>query len=166
MKIIKSTALLILSMTILSPLAALADSSVGCGLGWQVTKAMTTTAATTRVSTNFTFSNTFAMTSGTSGCAQHSLVMKQKLDLHFVEANYQNIQIDMANGSGEYLFALARTMGCPEEVTAIFGNESRKHFNEIFSTSAEKENPQGALQSLKRVIKNHHLLVNKCNPVG
>jgi hypothetical protein len=61
------------------------DRSSGCGMGWQVTRSMTTTGSYTRALTNATFSNTLAMTSGTSGCSARGIVMTDKEVQYFVE---------------------------------------------------------------------------------
>lgn len=151
----------------LVPMTILAgDTSTGCGVGWYVTKSMTTTAASTRWSTNATFSNTLGMTSGTSGCARHSIVMDDKMGLHFIAANYQNILLDVAKGNGEYLLGLSRSMGCSDEVSGIFSNETKIHFSEIFPIVNGQENHERSLQSIKKVIKSNQVLLSNCNILG
>ncbi len=59
-----------------------------------------------------TLPNTFSMTSGTSGCEDHSLVKVDKLPLHFSEANYEMLLSDMSNGRGETVATLAGILGC------------------------------------------------------
>ncbi|MBF0298071.1 MAG: DUF3015 family protein [Oligoflexia bacterium] len=170
MKIYITAILFLISITmVIMPLtlfAAQGDTSVGCGVGWYVTKSMTTTAATTRVSTNATFSNTLAMTTGTSGCARHSIVMNDKMGLHFIAANYQNILLDVSQGNGEYLIGLSRSMGCSDKVSSVFSNETRSHFSEIFPIVNDQENHEKSLQFLKRMIKNNQVLVSSCNILG
>ncbi|MBF0359450.1 MAG: DUF3015 family protein [Oligoflexia bacterium] len=160
------TIFLLFSLILSTSIWAGGDTSTGCGVGWYVTKSMTTIGATTRASTNGTFSNTLAMTSGTSGCARHSIVMNEKMGLHFIAANYQNILQDLSQGNGEYLLGLSRTMGCSDNVSNIFSTEARSHFSEIFPIVNGQENPERSLQSLKKVIKNNQILVSNCNILG
>ena len=95
-----------------SSLAFAEDKSDGCGLGWQVTKKMSMVATTTRTTTNSIIPNTFGMTSGTLGCARHSVVLKDKAPQHFVEANYETLLVEMSMGQGEALQAFSQVLGC------------------------------------------------------
>ena len=91
-----------------------ADSSSGCGIGWQVLPKQSLVSSFTRNLVNATFSNTIAMTLGTSGCAKHSIVYNEKQGLHFVEANKEVLVAEMALGNGEYLTAMAEVFGCQD----------------------------------------------------
>lgn len=91
-----------------------ADSSSGCGIGWQVLPKQSLVSSFTRNLVNATFSNTIAMTLGTSGCAKHSIVYNEKQGLHFVEANKEVLVAEMAIGNGEYLTAMAEVFGCQD----------------------------------------------------
>lgn len=106
------------------------DRSSGCGMGWQVTRSMTTTGSYTRALTNATFSNTLAMTSGTSGCAKHDLVMKQKEKIHYVEANLIPLRREVAMGEGERLNALAAVWGCAN--TEAFAPALKQNYRDLF----------------------------------
>lgn len=89
-----------------------ADGSSGCGLGWRVAPKQSLLSSMTRNTTHVILPNTFSMTFGTSGCSQHSIVKKDRAVEHFVEANFENLQIEMAQGQGESLLALSELMGC------------------------------------------------------
>lgn len=106
------------------------DRSSGCGMGWQVTKSMTTTGSYTRALTNATFSNTFAMTSGTSGCARHDLVMKQKEKIYYVESNLVPLRREVAMGEGERVNALAAIWGCSD--ASKLSPVLRKNYRNLF----------------------------------
>src|SRR5262245_39125640 len=100
-----------------------ADNSVGCGLGGYVAKDNSLISATTRSITNSTFSNQlFGITSGTSGCAQHSIVQNKVKAYHFAQVNRDNLMFDMAKGDGKYLTAFAQALGCSENNVAGFSN--------------------------------------------
>lgn len=98
----------------LSSVALAGSDSDSCGLGWQVTQKKTFSATTTRGTTNSVVPPTFGMTSGTIGCAQHGLVKLDKKQLHYADANFENLVAEMAQGQGEYLAGFASTMGCSD----------------------------------------------------
>jgi hypothetical protein len=117
----------------LSSLSFAGDKSSGCGLGWKVTKSMTTTGYTVRASTNGTFSNTFGMTSGTSGCEKHSIVLNEKKKIHFIESNLVPLRYEIALGAGERLDALTHLFGCyGDDTKAIFKNTLRSKSGDLF----------------------------------
>ncbi|OFZ83555.1 MAG: hypothetical protein A3K03_01550 [Bdellovibrionales bacterium RIFOXYD1_FULL_44_7] len=70
------------------------------------------------------------MTFGTSNCAKHSIVMKEKEAQYFAETNRDILEIEMAQGNGEYLNAFAQTMGCqkPEFIRTV-----QQNYEKIFS---------------------------------
>ncbi len=106
------------------------DRSSGCGLGWQVTRSMTTTGSYVRALTNATFSNTLAMTSGTSGCAKHDLVLNQKEKIHYVESNLIPLKREVAMGEGERLKALAAVWGCAHSEN--FAPVLKQNYRQLF----------------------------------
>jgi hypothetical protein len=60
-------------------------------------------------------SQTFGISSGTSGCTNDGTIMAQyKVDV-FAAANYDSLSQEMARGGGEHLASLAELMGVPEE---------------------------------------------------
>ena len=117
----------------LSSLSLANDKSSGCGLGWKVTKSMTTTGYMVRASTNGTFSNTFGMTSGTSGCARHSIVLNKKKKIHFIESNLVPLRYEIALGAGERLDALTHLFGCSaDDANEMFKNTLRSNSGDLF----------------------------------
>ena len=106
-----------------------ADSSSGCGLGWAVFEKNSLISSALRSTTNALFLNTLAMTSGTSGCAQHSIVKSDKKTLHFIDANKHHLMSEMAFGKGENLTALSEILGCNEKT---FSEVMKKNYKEIF----------------------------------
>jgi hypothetical protein len=121
-----------------------ADGSSGCGLGWQVMKKNSLVSSALRASTNATFLNTVAMTSGTSGCAQHSIVKNDKADIHYAEANYEQLVSEMAQGKGETLSAFAEVLGCGTH-TSQFGQYVQAQYQSL----SEKSSPSELVQSIK-----------------
>jgi hypothetical protein len=142
----------ILAALALSPITAkAADQSNGCGLGWYVTSRMSLSATTTRGTTNYFLPNTFSMTSGTSGCAAHSLVMRDKQGLHFLEADFDQVQADAARGGGEHLGALAQAVGCDSAAYDTFRHTMQANYDKIYD---------GAGDNAGAVVGRVHDLIN------
>ncbi len=139
--------------------AAAADSSSGCGLGWQVTQSMTTSGSSTRSMTNSTSSSEFAMTSGTSGCAKHDLVKNESMDIHYTQANFEFLVAEAAVGQGEYLNGWARAIGCSDRAQSDFKSEAQKNFETVFSPGKTYSD---SLNAMKGVIGSNPKLVGQC----
>lgn len=84
--------------------AASGDTSLGgCGLGWKVAPQHSMISITTRGTTNV-WTSSFGTTSGTSGCARHGIVMRQKMEEHFSETNMDALLAEIPQGQGERIF--------------------------------------------------------------
>lgn len=136
-----------------------ADKSSGCGMGWKVTKSMTTSASSTRTTTNGTFSNTFGMTSGTSGCDYHSIVLKDKNKLHFMESNLIPMKYEVAVGSGERLDAFGMMMGCNPESLGHFKSIMKKNTPQIFG---HNNSPAAIIEEMEKIISTDSYLGAGC----
>lgn len=93
----------------------------GCGLG----KIVFEGESKSILMQNFGFtsnvpSQPFAITSGTSGCTNNGMIVKDKRVIMFVSGNVDNVSQEMAKGQGEYLASLAALMGVPPERQAEF----------------------------------------------
>lgn len=127
------------------------DKSSGCGFGWQVAKENSLVSSFTRNLTNETTSNTFGMTSGTSGCDKHSIVDVNKSEEHFAEANYNSLMIEMAQGEGTYLTSLAYVMGCDSAQLSQFIEMSQKNYPKYFP--AQGGNPTQMIDAVRADAK-------------
>ena len=114
-------------------LARAADSSSGCGLGWQLFPKTSLVSSSLRSTTHFILPNTFSMTSGTSGCAHHDIVMNEYKAIHFAEANYDQLMMDMARGQGEYLNGFAAVTNYKGDMNA-FGSFVQNNFANLYPT--------------------------------
>lgn len=132
------------------------DRSNGCGVGWMVTKSMTTSGSFTRSLTNATFSSEFAMTSGTSGCAKHDLVKVEKQKIHYVENNFHPLKREIAFGEGERVNALAKVWGCQN--SQFVGRVLKNNFSEIYETSS----PSVVVEKVNTVLLRAPNLISKC----
>ncbi len=134
------------------------DSSSGCGMGWQVAKDNSLVSSFTRGVINGTFSNTIAMTLGTSGCAKHSIVYNEMKGIHFVESNKNELAIDMAKGNGEYVTGLAQVFGCQN--TKAFGSMVQNKYESVLPS----ENISGVelYNNVKNEIRKDSTLSQTC----
>jgi hypothetical protein len=157
-KNMKNRILLMSSMIILlgsiGNFAAADDASSGCGLGWEVSKDNTLVSSLGRAITNAIASNTIAMTFGTSGCAKHELVQNDKASLHFAEANFHNLMVEMAEGQGQYVDAFAQTLGC-QGSEKIFTQYMQGNYHKIFKTP--NTTPFEMLKNVKTQMKKSSL---------
>lgn len=140
------------------------DKSSGCGLGWQVTQRNSLLSSMVRNSTNAIFSNnTFGMSSGTSGCAKHSIVQNDKQQIHYAEANHDVLMVEMAQGDGEYLRTFANVMGCAPGSYAYFSQMTKTHYSEIYTN--ESTSSVEVLNNVQQQIQNDPVLALSCSQV-
>ncbi|MBF0238906.1 MAG: DUF3015 family protein [SAR324 cluster bacterium] len=161
MKLIISTFLLMVCMSVAVPLFA-RDGSDGCGMGWDVTEEKSFLGTSTRGTTNATFSPTFSMTSGTSGCDKHSIVRQDARGIHYAEANFSNLKMEIPQGNGEFLFGFAQVLGCGD-VTEMFGTVMQKNYEKIYSS--EQITPVEMYQNVLQQIRNNDALSGSCRVI-
>ena len=87
--------------------------------------------------TNGTFGNqTFAITSGTSGCTQDGAIKSNWKTALFIDGNKEMLARDMSVGSGETLDSLAHLMGVESQDRAAFNRVAKENLWKIFSADA------------------------------
>lgn len=136
-----------------------ADSSSGCGMGYEVAPKQSLVSSSTRALVNATFSNTIAMTLGTSGCAKHSIVKNEAKGIHFAEANLNVLAIEMARGNGEFVNTFASVFGCQN--SSAFGSMVQANYETVLpsaSTSGVE-----LYNNVKAQIKNNATLASSCS---
>lgn len=104
--------------------AANPDNGPGCGLGklaWMDYGSQKQIAPQVMMATtNGTFgSQTFGISSGTSGCTNDGVVMKNK-HINMASGAFESLAQEMAQGRGEHLASLATLLGVPEEAQPEF----------------------------------------------
>lgn len=110
---------------------AFADASgAGCGVGAMIFDGQRgVLPQTLAVTTNGTFANqVFGISTGTLGCEQDGVVMNEHEKALYAEANLEYIKMDMAQGGGEYLDALASLMGVAEADRAALARLTQAEF--------------------------------------
>lgn len=137
------------------------DKSSGCGLGWQVSKDKSLVSSSIRATTNNLFYlNYFGMTSGTLGCAYHSIVLNDKKSLHYAEANYNNLQVEMAEGRGETLATFAEVMGCHDSSIPAFNARVQSSYQKLFDGA--NDSPAVLIERVRQEIQSDASLASAC----
>jgi hypothetical protein len=125
-------------LSILAPSALAADGSSGCGPGWYVLKDNSLVSSSLRAVTNGILwpSSTLGMTFGTSNCAKHKIVLREKESLHFATMAYHDLMVQMARGEGEHLAAFATTLRCGWRTQPLFNDTMRRSWRQLFPTDS------------------------------
>jgi hypothetical protein len=145
--------------TLLLPSLALATGNhpmAGCGLGYlllsnQDNKKITQILGAT---TNGTFgTQTFGISSGTSGCTEDGAVKVARATEVYAEVNLDSLRREMAAGQGEYVNTFASMLGANEatrpQMVRFFQSEYQNLFPNAQTTSSEM------LQSVAQKLSQH-----------
>jgi hypothetical protein len=151
-----AVALLMLSAP--SSWAANPDTGPGCGLGklaWSDYQNQKNIAPQVMMATtNGTFgSQTFGISSGTSGCTNDGVIMALHKANVFAAANYDTLAQDMARGGGEHLASLAELMGVPAENRSEFFAVAQVQYSGLVQTGDKTS--AGMIESLHNGIQAH-----------
>jgi hypothetical protein len=138
--------------------AANPDTGPGCGLGklaWSDYQNQKNIAPQVMMATtNGTFgSQTFGISSGTSGCTNDGVIMALHKANVFAAANYDTLAQDMARGGGEHLASLAELMGVPAENRPDFFAVAQVQYSGLVQTG--DKTPAGMIESLHNGIQAH-----------
>ncbi len=152
------------AMAFVSSAFAAGYNAAGCGWGGKVIQKNGILDQLGATMLNGSSGNsTFAMTSGTSGCAKMGLVMAEKEQTLFVENNYHGLAKEMAAGEGEDLNTLAGLLGCSADQTHSFAAFTKQNYDSIFKN--EQGTPSQMLASLKKGLSNDPALSASCSKI-
>jgi hypothetical protein len=132
----------------------------GCGLAYVLfsqennSQAVQILAGTTN---NLYGTQSFGITSGTSGCTEGGLVISSRESEVFAEINYRQLQADIAAGQGEYLDGLAGLLGVKEDRKSEFGQLARVRYSQLFP-SADAGSVE-MLRGLTQALNEHPELI-------
>jgi hypothetical protein len=138
--------------------AANPDTGPGCGLGklaWSDYQHQKNIAPQVMMATtNGTFgSQTFGISSGTSGCTNDGVIMGQEKANVFAAANYDSLAQEMARGGGEHLTSLAELMGIPADNHSDFFAVAQVQYASLAQSG--DRSPAAMIQTLHRAIQAH-----------
>lgn len=141
-------------------MAANPDTGPGCGLGklaWSDYKGQKEIAPQVlMVTTNGTGMNTFAISSGTSGCTNDGKIMGEHKTTVFASLNFDALTAEMAQGQGEHLASLATLMGVPAERQGEFFAMAQERYTSL--VQAGEASPVALVKSLNDAVAGHPVL--------
>src|SRR3989449_8099700 len=138
------------------------DTGPGCGLGklaWaDFGKQKNIAPQVMMATTNGTFgSQTFGISSGTSGCTNDGQVWAEQKVTMFAAINFEDLSQEMAQRQGEHLASLATLMGVPaEQQTEFFAMTQQRYLALI---QAGDGSPVAMVKALHEAITHHPVLV-------
>jgi hypothetical protein len=141
--------------------AAHPDTGPGCGLGklaWADFKNQKDIAPQVLMATtNGTFgSNTFGISTGTSGCTNSGKVMSEHKVTMFASLNFENLTQDMARGEGEHLASLATLLNIPQEQHAAFFAMTKERYHSLIESG--ETTSAAMLKALNDTLAQHPVL--------
>lgn len=130
------------------------DNGPGCGLGklaWSDYGSQKQIAPQVfMATTNGTFgSQTFGISSGTSGCTNDGVIMKNK-HINLASGAFESLKQEMAQGGGEHLAALATLLGVPEEEQPLFFSVVQSKYTSMVQSN--ETTPLLMLQAMQAAI--------------
>ncbi len=142
-------------------MAANPDTGPGCGLGklaWGDYKGQKEIAPQVLMATtNGTFwSQTFGISTGTSGCTNDGKIMGDSKTVMFAELNFENLSQEMAQGHGEHLASMATLMGVPAEHQAEFFAMTQERYTSL--VKAGEASPVAMVKALNDAVAAHPVL--------
>ena len=141
-------------------MAANPDTGPGCGLGklaWSDYKGQKEIAPQVlMVTTNGTGMNTFAISSGTSGCTNDGKIMSEHKTTVFASLNFDALTAEMAQGQGEHLASLATLMGVPAERQGEFFAMAQERYVSLVQVG--EASPVALVKSLNDAVAGHPVL--------
>ncbi len=147
-------------LTLITHNAKAVDKGLGCGLGSEIAPDKTWVSATTQGFIDANLPVSFSITSGTSGCAEHSIVQKNKAAIHYAEANYKQLEIEISQGNGEYLIGFTQVLGCTEKANNKVSRTLQSHYEQLFPIEG---NPLQMLRDIQTLIKSEPTLSSLCS---
>ena len=156
-----SVAVLFVGTQVGLAMAANPDTGPGCGLGklaWGDYKNQKNIAPQVLMATtNGTFgSQTFGISSGTSGCTNDGQVMSESKTIMFAEMNFENLSQEMAQGQGEHLASMATLMGVPADHQAEFFALTQERYTSL--VKAGEASPVAMVKALNEAVATHPVL--------
>ncbi len=116
--------------------SATVNNQTGCGLGSQLIKDDSSAVMLAIQATlNGTGTQTFGITSGTSGCTKTKLVMNERA-AEFVASNMDQLAKDVAVGQGESVDTLAELLSVEDK--ALFAASLQSNYNAIYTSQDAK----------------------------
>ncbi|HEV8539822.1 MAG TPA: DUF3015 family protein [Nitrospiraceae bacterium] len=165
---ILSMALLIALLQSSVALASNPDTGPGCGLGkliWSEAKSQKGILqqlfmSTTNDLTWLIVVHWFAISTGTSGCTNDGIVLRDHKETFFASVNFESLAQDMARGQGEHLASLAALLEVPEAHQAEFFALTQEQYAKLVEAG---ETSSTAMLTVLHDMMDHHPLLAKAS---
>lgn len=157
--------------------------SAGCGLGSLAFKDEGPTQILGSTTNSSFGTQTFGMSFGTSNCpsafssgsshsepaapAPHPTKSKKRSALEqqqFMATNFEHIKIEMAQGQGEHLTALASTLGCNAQAMNKFNAYTKKNYRKFMPNTSANSNQ--FLSTLRNQMMLDRDFANNCTALN
>lgn len=161
----KYAAGLVLTLALV-PTVAFANNNIGsCGWGSKLFKGQKgifpqVLAVTTNGASG---SQTFGITSGTSGCTQDGVVTSSWASKAFIDSNMNRLAMDVSRGEGESIESLASIMNVADADKARFSSTLQANFAAIFPS--KDADLTTVVAGLKGALSNDEQLARYANNV-
>ena len=137
------------------------NNGPGCGLGklaWADSSQQETIGGQVLMATtNGTFgSQTFGISSGTSGCTNDGKIFASEKVNVFTALNFDNLSQEMAQGQGEHLTSLATLMGIPQENHQDFFAMTQENYTTL--VQAGETSPKAVVKAIHDAMSGHIVL--------
>lgn len=152
---------LLLGSAVFSIGAHAEDKGLGCGLGSMIAPHKTWVSATTQGAIDYVLPPSFSITSGTMGCAKHSIVSKEKEAVYYAEANYDRLEAEVPTGRGEYVTGFASVLGCREDSQAEIVGALKLNYERLFP--ANGRDADRMLRNVQELIRTEPKLRDLCS---
>ena len=137
------------------------DTGPGCGLGklafQNYPNAKTKGAQVLMATLNGTGANTFAISSGTSGCTDDGRWWAENKTTMFAELNSDALAQEMAQGRGEHLASLATLLGVPQDQHQAFFAMTQERYTAL--TQAGEVSAVAMIKAMNDAISANPVLV-------
>lgn len=130
----------------------------GCGLGSQIFPdgSKTMLHQSMAATTNMSFSQTFAITTGSWGCTNNGKFVSIEHATMFANLNFDNLSQEMAQGGGEHLASLAMILGVPAEQQPTFFALTQEKYPSLMQ--AGEKSPAAMIKTLDDAMTAHPVL--------
>ncbi len=158
--LVLATVLFIFGLTGIS-LGAHPDNGPGCGLGklaWSSYPGQQSIGSQVfQATTNGTFgSQTFGISSGTSGCTNDGTIFASEKVNVFAAVNFDNISQEMAQGRGEHLTSLATLMEIPTEQHQVFFAMAQERYTNLIQSG--EVSSKAVVKAIYSAMNDHPVL--------
>ncbi len=118
-------------------MAFAAEKAGGCGIGKEIMAGKTGLGSNlvAAILNNILIPNTFFMTTGILGCDTTKTVQNEQQGETFVARNMDTLAVEMAQGNGDHLAALATLLGLADADKSAFYSLAKDQYEPLFSAS-------------------------------